>query len=174
MKECLLNLNSHAFITHPSALILCPCVSCLCGVESFFLWRSQAERHRTVNASIEGSNPSATVDFIRRPVAKLVEGIRLLSGKSSVRIRPGLNLRGVAQWQQQSLDKRPMMVRFHPPRPKYLSERSSNGRERLRDMQEVVDSSSTVPTNFCFTTGHSSIGRTAGLYPVLAADYREI
>lgn len=44
----------------------------------FLLWRSQAARHRIVNANIEGSNPSATASL--QAGSQVAQGIRLLSG----------------------------------------------------------------------------------------------
>ena len=52
------NLNVHAFTLHPSLLLCLPALM----VERFLMWRSQVVRRRTVNANIEGSNPSATVN----------------------------------------------------------------------------------------------------------------
>ena len=59
------------------------------------------------------------------------------------------------------------------PAPNYFfTEHSLILAKRSADNRKIRGSSPFVPTKF--NTGHSLIGKAAGLYPVLAADYREI
>src|ERR1051325_3060409 len=84
----------------------------------FFCGVVKSVRHRIVNANIGGSSPSATA--LKQAGSQAVQGIRLLSGGSSVQIRPGLS---------------------HP-----FAARSSDRGERSTDNREVGGSTPPAPT----------------------------
>ena len=116
----------------------------------FSMWCSQAARHRTVNATIEGSNPSATVFHPCWPGTRMAERqtFNLLCAGST----PVGSTKSFARCSSSSLehstDNRAMQVQALTPRFIFTSGRKLNGRASLHDRQKIVDSISTVPIKF--------------------------